>query len=545
MRDEGEGEDAVKGMIVCPQPQAAERGIAVLKRGGNAVDAAVTTAFLQMIVSPMMCGMGGFGQMHIYLAGSGEEKVIDFHAKAGSKATPAMWETIVLGEEREGFGYALKGGVNAAGYTSVMVPGTVRGLYEGLTRYGTLSWKEACQPAIHLAEHGFTVSQEQATSWTVYPDRFQRFLVTPEAARLYTKGGQPYGAGDVIVNKDYAKSLRIIASSGVDAFYHGEIATKIVDDMEAHGGFLAYEDLEAYEPTIYEPLTTEYRGVTIASNDAPGGGLTLLELLNIIEGYEVSQYDWAGMGSDVAEYIHLLAMAMRAAQADRARYVGDPAFVEVPTKMLTSKKRAAEWRERIEAGERIRVPKWPMEPPSTTHVSVVDSAGNAVSLTHTLGSSSGVITPGLGFMYNNAMINFDPVPGHPNSIAPGKSRLTQMSPTIVLKDGAPFIVLGAPGGGKIVSALVQTILHVLDQGMTIYEAVAHPRVFCLHTDIIDVGARIPDYVCDELEAKGNLVAKAPQSYAPMALVQAILLDREKGRVYGGSDPRGGGIFIST
>jgi gamma-glutamyltranspeptidase/glutathione hydrolase len=535
----------MKGMIVCPQPQAAERGIAILRNGGNAVDAAVTTAFLQMIASPTMCGIGGFGQMHVFMARSGEETVIDFHAKAGSLVRPDMWKDSILDEAREGFGFSLRGGVNADGYTSIMVPGTVKGLYEGLNRYGTISWKEACRPAIDLASRGIIVSQEQAIRWRTNQDSFCKYLVMPEAARIYTKQGQPYDVGEAIVNKDYAHSLRLIASGGPDVFYRGEIATKIIHDVETHGGFITSKDLEHYKPTIYTPLTTEYRGFTVASNAAPGGGITLLELLNIIEGYDISQYNWRGMGSDVADYIHLLAMTMRAAQADRSQYIGDPAFIDVPTAMLISRDRAVQWRERIDKGERVIVPKWPMEAPSTTHVSVVDSHGNAVSLTHTLGASSGVITPGLGFMYNNAMVNFDPVPGHPNSIAPGKSRLTQMSPTIVLKDERPYLVLGAPGGGKINSALFQTIIHMIDFDMLVFEAVAHPRIFCLHTDIIDVDARIPEYVCQQLEAKGNMVVKTPGSYTAMALVQAIHVDSDNDRVYGGADPRGGGIFLST
>ena len=532
-------------MIVCPQPQAAERGIQILRRGGNAVDAAVATAFLQGIVDIQNCGIGGFGQMHVYISETGEEKILDFHGKAGAKVTPEMWKDIVISEARDGFGYILKGDVNKHGYASITTPGTVMGLYEGHVRYGTMPWKDVVRPAIELASQGFVVSQEQARNWRTQPDSFNTLLVTPEARRIYTKNGVPYDEGDVIANKDYAETLRGIASEGADIFYRGEIAAKMVDDFEHSGAFVTAKDLENYKVKVYTPITTEYRGYTIASNDAPGGGLTVLELLNIVEGYDLAKYNWRGMGSDVAEYIHLLSMAMRAAEADRTKYIGDPEFVDVPTKMIISKERAEEWRQRINTDERIPIPKWPQEPDSTTHLSVVDEKGNAVSLTHTLGSCSGVITPGLGFFYNNAMINFNPVPGKPNSIAPGKSRITQMSPSMVLKDGRPSIVLGAPGGGKIVSALLHTITNIVDHGMTPAEAVAHPRFFCLHSDIIDVEARIPQYVCDQVEAKGNLVAKAPASYAAFASVQAITLDYENDKVLGGSDPRTGGVVLST
>jgi len=479
----------MKGMVVCPQPEAAEVAIQILRHGGNAVDAAVATAFAQGIVDPLNCGIGGFGQMHTYISRTGEEKVIDFHGKAGSRVSLGMWEDLVLSEARDGFGYVLKGNVNALGYASIATPGTVMSLYEGLNRFGTMSWKEVIRPAINLADRGYIVPEEDAVSWTARPRSFARFLVTSEAKRIYTKNGSPYEAGDAIVNKDYAETLRQIASEGPETFYRGEIAERIADDIERNGGFITLRDLWDYKVKVYSPLSTDYRGYTIASNDAPGGGITLLELMNILEGYNLARHDWRGMGSDVSDYIHILAMAMRAAEKDRVEYVGDPDFVQVPTGLLISKERAGEWRRHIDSGEKIIVPKWvPKEPPSTTHVSVVDAEGNAVSLTHTLGSCSGVITYGLGFLYNNAMINFNPVPGKPNSIAPGKSRLTQMAPTILLKDGQPYIVVGAPGGGRIVSAIMQSVINIIDHEMTPFEAVAHPRVFCLHTDIIDVSS---------------------------------------------------------
>lgn len=532
-------------MIVCPQPQAAEKGIQILRRGGNAVDAAVATAFLQGVVDIQNCGIGGFGQMHVYMADTGEESILDFHGRAGSKVTPEMWKNVILNQSREGFGYALKGDVNRLGYRSIVTPGTVMGLYEGHTRYGTLSWKDLLQPSIDLADKGFTVTQEQARDWRIQAESFAPFLVTDEGKRIYTKDGEPHRAGDVLANKDYAETLRRIASDGADIFYRGEIADKMLEDLERNGAFIVREDLEKYKVKVYSPITTEYRGFTVASNDAPGGGLTLLELLNIVEGYDLAKHNWRGMGFDVAEYIHLLAMAMRAAESDRAEYVGDPDFVDVPTEMIISKVRAEEWRQRIDSNEKILVPKWPQEPPSTTHLCVVDEKGNAVSLTHTLGSCSGVITPGLGFLYNNAMINFDPVPGRTNSIAPGKSRITQMSPTMILKEGEPYMIIGAPGGGHIVSALLQVITNIIDHEMTPMEAVAHPRVFCLDTEIIDVGARIPQYVCDELSTKRNKIMKMPISYEPFASVQTILIDKARDRALGGSDPRTGGIFLST
>jgi gamma-glutamyltranspeptidase/glutathione hydrolase len=535
----------MKGMVVAPQPQAVEGGVQVLKEGGNAVDAAVVAAFLQGVVSPLSCGVGGFGQMLVNM--DGEKKVIDFHAKAGSKVTPDMWKDIVQAERRDDMVYLLEGDVNEIGYQSIMVPGTVLGLHEALTRYGTLNWKEAIQPAIRLASEGWMVTRVLGRP-AVPPIRvgsLDKLAFSPDGRRIYLRNGAPYKAGEFIVNKDLAKTMSMIAGGGTDIFYNGDLAEKMIDDIDRHGGFLTLQDLNDYRVNVYEPFTATYRGYTVASIDFPGGGLTNLELLNILEGYNLNEYDWPGMGSDIAEYIHLMAMAMRAAEADRVTYGADPAFVDVPRELFISKVNAAKWRKRIDSGEKIIVPKWqPRESPSTTHLTVMDRDGNAVSLTHTLASGSGAITPGLGFIYNNSMQKCTPFPGLPNSIAPGKSRLTQMSPTMVLENDEPYMVLGAPGGGKICSAIVQTIINVVDHSMSIFEAVAAPRIHCIHTNIIDVSARIPNYICRELEQMGEVIVKHPISYGPFGTVHAILVDKMRDRLCGGSDPRSGGCVLS-
>jgi gamma-glutamyltranspeptidase/glutathione hydrolase len=535
----------MKGMVVAPQPQAVEGGVHVLKEGGNAVDAAVVTAFLQGVVSPLSCGIGGFGQMLVYM--DGEKKVIDFHAKAGSKVTPDMWKDIVEAERRDDMVYLIEGDVNEIGYQSIMIPGTVLGLHEALTRYGTLSWKEAIQPAIRLASEGWMVTRVLGRP-AVPPIRegsLDKLAYSPDGRRIYLRNGTPLKPGEFIVNKDLAETMTTLAEGGPDIFYRGELAEKMIDDIDRHGGFVTLKDLNDYSVNIYEPISTTYRGYTVSSIDFPGGGLTNIELLNILEGYDLNEFDWSGMGSDIAEYIRLLAMAMRAAEVDRVTHGADPAFVDVPRELFTSKVNAAEWRKRIDSGERIIVPKWqPEEGPSTTHLTAMDRDGNAVSLTHTLASGSGVITPGLGFIYNNSMQKCTPFPGRPNSIAPGKSRLTQMSPTMVLEDDELYMVLGAPGGGKICSAIVQTIINVLDHSMSIFEAVAAPRIHCIHTNIIDVSARIPNYICKELEQMGEVIVKHPTSYGPFANVHAILVDKMRDRLRGGSDPRSGGCTLS-
>ena len=535
----------MKGMVVAPQPQAVEGGVQVLQAGGNAVDAAVVAAFLQGVVSPLSCGIGGFGQMLIYL--EGETMVLDFHAKAGSKVTPDMWKDLVQEEHRDDLVYLLEGDVNEIGYQSIMVPGTVLGLYEALTRYGTWRWRDALRSAIQLARDGWLVTQPLGGP-AVPPNRvgsLDKLAYSPDGCRIYLRNGLPPRPGDLIVNTDLADTLTKIAAEGPDLFYRGALAEAMIEDLERHGGFLTLKDLDAYRVTSYQPFTTTYRDYTVASIDFPGGGLTNLELLNILEGYPLQAYDWPGMGSNIAAYIHLLAMAMRAAEVDRVTLGGDPAFVEIPRERFLSKAHAADWRRRIDGGERVVVPKWqPDDSPSTTHLTVMDRRGNAVSLTHTLAAGSGVITPGLGFIYNNSMQKCTPFPGHPNSIAPGKSRLTQMAPTMVLADDAPYLVLGAPGGGRICGAIVQTVLNVIDHEMGVFEAVAAPRIHSLHTDIIDVSARVPQYICRELEQMGEVVVKHPTSYGPFASVQAILVDAKRGRLSGGSDPRSGGCVLS-
>jgi len=539
----------MKGMVVAPHCEAVEEGVRILRRGGNAVDAAVTAAFVQCVVGLTSCGIAGFGSLHVYMSESGEHKIIDFHGRAGSKVRPDMWEGLLVAESRSGYGYQLKGRINDIGYQSITTPNTLKALHEALTRYGTMSLKEALAPAIQYAERGFSYPGTRTSATTLVapgmPSPPDRLKTTRAAEEIFRKEGRPYSPGEILVERDLAETLKRVAEEGVEDFYSGEICDKMIRDLEEHGSFLTKKDLENYGVKITEPLCTEYRGYTISTNPAPGGGITVMEILNILEGYDLSQYDWRGLSHDAAEYLHLVASAFKAAQKDRAEFVGDPAFVDVPTARLTSKEHAGRWRERIDAGEKISIPRWtPREESSTTHMSVVDSRGNAVSLTHSLGESSGVVTPGLGFLYNNCMNCFNPIPGHPNSIAPGKSRSSGISPTIVFKEEEPFLIIGAPGGNRIIGAVAQGILNVLDHGMTPVEAVYAPRIDCQWFDTVDVSRRVPSYLCRALEEKGHKVVKSPSDYEPFARVQAILVDRERGRVLGGSDPRGGGVALS-
>ncbi len=298
------------------------------------------------------------------------------------------------------------------------------------------------------------------------------------------------------------------------------------------------DDLAAYRIREPDPMVGTYRGYTVFTSPPPHGGPTLLAILNILEGY-----DLAALGHNSPAYIHLVSMAMKAAFADRNPSLADPEYVDVPLTRMVSKERAAEWRQRIDGDEAIHVSFAPPGPPDTTHLSVVDGQGNCVALTHSLGSSSGVITPGLGFMYNDSMVNFHPWPGHPNSIAPRKSRTTGMTPTIVYKEGRPVLVVGAPGATRIITSVAQVICNVLDFRMSTSDAVLAPRFDC-QGDLIKCQARIPEYVCAEVR-KRHPIRRLPQSHGGLALVHAIGIDERTGRLTGGADTGADGMALEV
>ncbi|MFO7168134.1 MAG: gamma-glutamyltransferase [Chloroflexota bacterium] len=533
------------GMIVAAEPVAVEAGARVLMSGGNAVDAAVVCAFVQMVVNPQMCGIGGYMIATVHLPGEPAARtyLLDAPALAGSRVTPEMWQDKLIRPNPDGWGYFLQGKVNDAGYQSICTPGTVKGLAALLERWGTLPWSAALEPAAQVAEEGFMVDSHLAARWktrAAHPEGcslLDYILLNQEARRIYlTADGRPYDEGQLLRNPDYARTLRHLAAHGPEDFYTGHLARQISADLEANGAFVTAEDLASYRVRDEAPTIGTYRGYTVVTSQAPHGGPTLIEILNILEGY-----DLAALGHNTPEYIALVADAMQAAFADRAQYIGDPAFVDVPLAELTSKERAARWRERIDAGEPIAAGAPDMIAPGTTHVSVVDSAGTCVALTHSLGVSSGVITPGLGFMYNNSMVNFDPLPGRRNSIAPGKGRSTGMSPTIVYRGDEPVLVLGAPGASRIITGVLQVLLNVIDFGMGVSEAVLAPRFDCQGERVV-VQNRIPEYVCERVRARRPVV-RLPQSHGAIGLVQAIAIDTASGRLSGCADTGSSGMAL--
>lgn len=535
-----------RGLVVAPQPLAVEAGVAALRQGGNAIDAAIATAFAQGIVDPHNCGIGGFGSMLVYMGGDGRSTMIDFHGRAGSRATPDMFaeavEGRVLGHAER---YQVRGYVNQIGYQSVVTPGTVAGLYEAWQRFGRLAWPALLEPAIRLAREGIDLPGEVARQWAERPesghvDGLTRINATQESARIFLKDGRLLLAGERLVQPDYADTLERVAERGADAFYQGEIGDRTADDFARNGGLVTREDLSSYRVDVYEPVRGTYRGHEIVSSPPPGSGVQVIEILNILE-----EFDCGSLDHGEPAYVELLARAMRLSFTDRSRYLGDPKFVDVPVDLFASKEHAAELRAflgraHLIAQDEARVSAGQPESLDTTHVTTVDEERNCVSLTHTLGSASGVVTPGLGFTFNNCMYQYDPLPGRPNSIEPGKARVTGISPTIVFRDGRPLLVVGAPGGTRILGAIAHTILNVLDHGMTVAEAVAAPR-WHWEAATIDIEPRLYHHVREALEGKGLRLRSSRYSYDPsFARAHAIMIDPAGGRLKGGADPRGGG-----
>jgi len=533
-----------EAMIVTAQPEASEAGARVLMAGGNAVDAAMAAALVQGVVDPQMCGIAGFGSCQVYMPGKGIHTNIDFHGNTPLSATPDMWLDLLEGETRDGFGFVLKGKVNDLGYQAVTTPGSLKAYSQAAGEFGRMDWADICAPAIAQAKAGFYVRPHVHQWWTCgaefgRADVASRLRFSKTGAQAYFRpDGSVKQIGDHVANPDLATTLERVARHGADIFYTGEIAEQIADDFKAHGGLMTLADLQAYKTVRTDPLRGSYRGFDIASNQPPGGGVMLIEMLNILE-----NFDLAGIGHNTTEYIRIVCEAMKAATSDKDNFVGDPAFFDVPLERLTSRQHAADIAGRIRAGERMSVERLelPPEPKDTTHVAVVDKDGNCVTMTHSLGMPSGVITDGLGFMYNGCMGVFDPRPGRAGSIAPGKSRFSAVCPTIAFSNGKPHVVLGAPGGTQIVMGVLQGLLNVLDFGMTMEQAVSAPR-FSSTSNAIDITNRIPGYVVEPLQRDGYEVIRSALNFGIAAVHGIRIVD---GVMDGGADPGHDGVALAV
>lgn len=530
-----------RGMVVASQPIAAEVGASMLRRGGNAIDAAIATAFSQFLETPFSCGVGGFGCMLVYSARERRTVMIDFHGRAGSKASPDVFTPYYQGRI---YGHAdrhkIEGDINQIGHKSVVTPGTIAGLHKAWEMFGSLPWAELIQPAIETALNGFELTHtlgSRSTDDGGVVGYYRKIQATDASARIYLKpNGDLWEAGERLVQTDYGHTLQLIAEHGPDVVYRGEIAERIVEDFARNGGYITREDLENYEADVYEPVYGTYRGYDIASNPLPGSGPQVIQILNLLEGYDLPE-----MGHTDPRYVELIARAQKLSFIDRVRYHGDPKFIDDPTELLMSKDRAAELRRYIDREEFPPEPV-PDTPPEkgTTTLSAVDEDGNCVALTHTLGSASGVVTPGLGFTHNNCMFQFTPLPGLPNSIAPGKARITGISPSIVFRRGHPILVVGAAGGTRILGAVQHTINNVVDQGMSVSEALMAPR-WHWEDITLDTEPRLYFKLKDHFAAKGIELTYDTS----LASLEAIMIDPRTGELTGENDPgrRTGGVAV--
>ena len=469
--------EARNGMVVSSQHLASQAGADILKAGGNAVDAAVAVGYAQAVVNPCCGNIGGGGFMTLHLA-DGKNIFINFRETAPASASADMY----LDKD----GNLIKD-ASLYGYLAAGVPGTVKGLDYALEKYGTMKREQVMAPAIKLARDGFILTRADTD---VLDTTTARFKQDPEAARIFLKpDGSAFQPGDRLIQTDLANSLERIAKEGPPAFYEGEIPQIVEKASQAGGGKLTAKDFADYTISEVAPVTCTYRGYEFISAPPPSsGGVTICQTLNILEGYDLK-----AMGFNSADYIHTLTEAMRHSYMDRNTFLGDPAFVKNPTEKLTSKAYAEELRKEIIPGKatpsaQVQPGTGPHEKPETTHYSVVDNKGNAVSTTYTINGRFGavVIPPGTGFFLNDEMDDFTTkigeknmyglVQGERNAIAPGKRPLSSMSPTIVTKDGKIFLVLGSPGGSRIISITLQTALNIIDHGMAPQEAVNAPRI---------------------------------------------------------------------
>ena len=513
-----------------------------MEAGGNAFDAALAAAFTQWVWDPFMCGPGGMGVAQVYDGRTGENKVVSFAARAGSLAREDMWARDLPVRTEVSSLFSFPDHRSELGYTSIMTPTVVAGLAEIHRRYCTMSWSsDLLQPAIDQARAGLPV-HSTFMDWIVMPTMpgqptaRQRFSATEECARIFLDAdGEFYRYGDVIDMSDMADTLERLARGGPDEFYAGDLGREVADDIARGGGFVTSDDLRAYRPRVYEPLLGSYRGRKLTAVRPPDTGQSLLQLFRLVE-----PFDLGAMRHGSVEYLRVIGSALGLAHIDRLEYNADPEFATVPVEeKILNEGRLADQVEQIRRGVYRPTREASPEHGHTTTVSVADEQGSMVSLTHTLGWASGVVTKGLGFIYNNGMNLADPRPGHPNSIAPGKARMSNMVPMLIWDADKPNVAIGALGGAVIVSAVFQAAVHLIDFGMSAVEAVSAPRVHCEGGPLF-LEARFRGDVAAELEVLGHQIRRDPFPLNPiMARVQAAI-KRSDGSFEGGSDPRAGG-----
>ena len=469
-----------QGMVSSQDTHASKAAAEVLAEGGNAIDAAVTAGFTMAVTLPRAGNIGGGGFMLIHDAKTNQQTSIDYREQASANADRDMF--------LDSDGNPIKD-LSQITHLAAGVPGTVRGFELALKKYGTIDFARALQPAIELAEKGFPVSEDLHDSLAHYQDQF---ALSPEAQQVfYQPDGSPWPVGAMLVQKDLAATLRLIAEKGADEFYHGSIAKKIVADMKANEGIIDAQDMKTYQALEREPIQGSYRGLKVVSMPPPSsGGVHLIQMLNILERFPMEQF-----GHNSADSVHVMTEAMRMAYADRSKYLGDPDYVSISTDRLTSKKYAHLMSKKIDmdsASPSLAVlpgaeMKAPYESHETTHFSVIDAAGNAVSNTYTLNFSYGskLMVPGTGILLNNQMDDFSAKPGAANAygliggkcnaIEPGKRMLSSMTPTFLFKEDGTLVATGSPGGSRIINVVLQMIVNMVDHNLSVAEATVAPR----------------------------------------------------------------------
>ena len=512
---------ATRGLVTAEHPAGAEIGAAILERGGNAVDAAVAMAFAMPVVEPFMSTIAGAGTMLVHVAKTGETVCLDFNGNAPMAAHASVYKIIGGIATYALFAWPrVEDDANVYGYKSVAVPGSVAGLALALERYGTMALKDVVAPAVRLARDGFIADWYQALNTAKYLEEISAF---PETARIHLRNGRSVyrppsmEAGDRVTNKDLAASMELIGREGPDAFYRGAIAQAIHNDMAANGGFITKDDLAAYQVRVVEPLRGRYRDLDLAFSPGATGGTTALEILNIME-----QFPASACGFDTAAGLHVRGEAVRHAFADRFRSIGDPQVVGDGFQVLASKDYAKEAARDIRRGGMKPAGRARPSNDCTTHISVVDKSRNMVALTHTAVSLWGarVVVPGTGILLNNGMIWFDPEPGKPNSVAPGKRGMVNMVPVLGFKKGKPYLALGAPGGRKIIGAIPQVLANLVDAKSSLQAAIDAPR---LHHEGsgLEVDDRVGEKNLDALRKRGHKVVPKTETYASLNFARPV------------------------
>lgn len=526
------------GVVTSRSQIASDVGVEILRQGGNAIDAAVAVGFALAVTHPSAGNIGGGGFMVIKLD-DGTVVTQDHREKAPAAAFPDMFLDTAGNVDRRKSLYSAQ----AAG-----VPGSVAGMLDALERHGSMTRQEVLAPAIRLAEQGFPLTPDMASDFARVSDSMSGY---PASTAIFTNNGEPWQAGDIWVQSDLAESLKRISEQGRDGFYRGRTADLLVAEMRRLGGMITHEDLQAYDVQWREPISGSYRGYDIWSMPPPSsGGALVVQMLNMLEPYDLGSLGWG-----TADTIHLMVEAQRRAYADRAEHMGDPDFYPVPLAMLTDKDYARHRfsdfdPQQASDSEDIGAGSWPAESTETTHYSVMDKDGIAVSVTTTLnlGYGNRIVVPGAGFLLNNEMDDFSAKPGAPNAygllgdeankIEPGKRMLSSMTPTIVTRNGETVLVTGSPGGSTIINTVFQVILNTLDHGMSVEQAVASPRIH--HQWQPDIVRYEPDAFVDgaqqELESMGHTELR-PGGYG-IGDANSILV--RDGVMHGTSDPRNDG-----